>query len=199
MGRKANRVSIKYPVLILVILAFVAGSAAGAFAELRIDSESRDGGLLYIDNAQAGGENNLSRASVFKQSIKNNGLLLIIMAAGGLTAALFPAILLAIVYKGAALGFTSALILDGNSRAGILEVCRLLLLHNLVFIPLFAVYGYICLSMAFDTLERRKKKMRRKYSDDLSGFVYATAAAAVVLCIGAATEAFINPVIGGLI
>lgn len=40
MGRKANRVSIKYPVLILVILAFIAGSAAGAFAELRIDRKS---------------------------------------------------------------------------------------------------------------------------------------------------------------
>ena len=105
-----------------------------------------------------------------------------------------------ILYKGAALGFTSALIMEGSQDKGILECCTALLPQNLILIPLMGVYGYFTVCMAMSVIRCRNKRYRgRIYGDNIKVYLMITGLAAVFLCMAAAIEGFINPVLSGII
>ncbi|MBQ4340433.1 MAG: stage II sporulation protein M [Firmicutes bacterium] len=197
-GYKEPRIRVS--VVLLILILFIGGSALGAYIETGIDDTARNGALQYIDSvlkedpAQGGG------TAVFKDSLKNNGILLLAMTVGGVTVILFPAALAVITYKGMALGFTSALIMEGASGNGVLECCAALLPQNLVLIPLFGIYGYFTFCMAMSVIRCRNKRYRgRIYADNLKVYLMITVPAAIFLCITAAVEGFINPLLSGII
>lgn len=197
-GYKEPRVKVSVVLLIMVLI--MGGSALGAYMETGIDDTARNGALQYIDSifqedpARGGG------TAVFKESLKNNGILLLIMSVGGVTVFLFPAALAVIIYKGMALGFTSALIMEGSAGKGVPECCAALLPQNLVLIPLFVIYGYFTLCMAMSVIGCKNKRYRGKiYADNLKVYLIITVPAAVLLCVAAAVEGFINPLLSGII
>ena len=198
--RDRRGVQVKISAVLLILLLFMGGSALGAFIETGIEESARTGALQYIDSILKEGAIQGDGAAVFKESLKSNGILFFIMALGGITVFLFPAALAVILYKGAALGFTSALIMAGSQDKGILECCTALLPQNLILIPLMGVYGYFTVCMAMSVIRCRNKRYRgRIYGDNIKVYLMITGLAAVFLCMAAAIEGFINPVLSGII
>ncbi|MDO4481824.1 MAG: stage II sporulation protein M, partial [Bacillota bacterium] len=104
---------------------------------------------------------------------------------------LAPAVLF---YKGMAVGFTSGLIMESSPGNGVLKCCASLLLQNMIFMTVLGIYCYFTVCMAGGVIKCRNKRFRLKiYGDNLRLLIPVSAAAFVLLCLGAAAEAFINP------
>lgn len=192
-GRKKT---LRISVVIIITLLFFAGSALGALAETRIDAGTRSGASAYIDSLLQAETRQGDGMGVFADSFRSNGILLLAMAVGGITVVLFPAALAVLLYKGAAIGFTSAVILEGSPGTGVLRCCAALLPQNLIFIPLLAIYAYFTICSAMDIIRCRNQRFRgRIYGDSMKVYLLVSVAGAVLLCLGAGIEAFLNPVL----
>lgn len=191
---------VKISVVVLILMLFMGGSAVGAFMETGIDSGERNSGIQYINGILAGESQQDEGISVFKESLKSNGKLLMIMGISGATVIFFPAAMAVIVYKGMALGFTSSLIMEGSADKGILESCAALLPQNLVIIPLMGIYGYFTICMAMSVIGCRNKRYRgRIYADNIKVYFLITVFSTVGLCAASAIEGFINPLLSVII
>lgn len=200
MKKRKNEVS--FMLIAMICMALAAGSAAGAFAESRIDDSSRNGSMEYINRALLTGNNTNEAAEenskniVFKETFKNNGILLLSMSAAGISVVLFPAVFLIMFYKGAALGFSSALVMESVGKGGIVQSLKIFLLPNVIMIPLFILYGYFCAGMALRVIRGKNPSVKRRiFSENVKLFFPAMLVSMLILTAAAAAEAYLNPLL----
>lgn len=197
-GKKENRVKIS--VVIIIMLLLMGGSAAGAYIETGMDEAERTGAVGYLNSVLNHGGDSTGGTAVFKEAVKSNGLMLAVMGVGCMSVVLFPLAPAVLFYKGMAVGFTSGLIMEGSPGTGIPQCCAALLLQNVIFMSMLGVYCYFTICTAMSVIKCRNRRFRaRIYGDNLKLLVLVTGAAGILLCLGAAAEAFINPVLSGII
>jgi stage II sporulation protein M len=103
-----------------VLFFFILGISAGVFTELMMSSKDKEGMISYLDKYfLLTDPSELTFSEIFMQSAGNNLGLLFIMILAGFTAIGFPAALAALIYKGMALGFSAALLVDSMSFKGV--------------------------------------------------------------------------------
>ncbi|MDI9494201.1 MAG: stage II sporulation protein M [Bacillota bacterium] len=182
--------------LLLVLFCFMTGIAMGAFTELLLSDDAKENiqGFLDLHFTISGPMGDLLPDLFLASSAANLGLLLIIML-GGLTIIGFPAALLALIYKGAALGFAAALLTDTFDARGVFLVLLTLFSPNLFIIPALLGSAIASLRLAFDILACGPSQLKKNLADRAGSFmIFQTVMAALVL-FGCFIESFISPLL----
>ena len=178
----------------LTLFFFIAGLSCGIFAELLMNSTQKLQMSDYLtQNLFSSDLSEASLSSVFFTSAANNLGLLWLIFLSGLTVIGFAAALITVVYKGMALGYTSALFLESMSGQGACAIIASILPQNMIFIPVFLVACVCALNFAASLFHMKKQGMKKGLTSHVGPYlsIYLILSAAVIAaCL---IESFISP------
>lgn len=179
---------------------FIAGISAGVFTELLMSNAEKEtlisylGKYLLLPNLKE-----VSFSHLFFSSVGNNLILLVIIALAGATAIGFPVTLITLAYKGMALGFSSALLIDSMSYKGLALVMASMLPQNLIFIPAILIGGIASLNVAFHLISQRKFGMKKGLAECAGPYLVLNIILILAILAGSFVESFISPLLTQLI
>lgn len=172
---------------------FAAGLSSGVFIELFMGAEEKVQIADYLTkNLFIPGVSG-SLPPVFMQSAANNLGLLLISLVAGITVIGFPAAFLAIAYKGMALGFSSALLIDSMAGKGVLVILLSMVPQNLILIPAFLTATVAAANIASRVYSGRHKGVKKSLEQSAGPYLSAYAVLAAAVLVGCLIEAFISP------
>ncbi len=179
---------------------FILGISAGVFTELMMTSTEKESVISYLDKYfLLTNPKDLAFTEIFANSAGHNLGLLFIMLLSGLTAIGFPVALAALVYKGMALGFSAALLIESLSFKGIAIIFTSMVPQNLIIIPAMILAGVAALNVAFHTISNRKFGIKKSLAESSSSYLFVNAILAVAILIGCFIESFLSPLLTQLI
>jgi stage II sporulation protein M len=179
---------------------FLLGISAGIFTELMMPSAEKEGMIAYLDQYfLLSNPNELEFTEIFMKSAGNNLGLLFIMLLSGLTAFGFPVALAALIYKGMALGFSAALLIDTLSFKGVAIVFTSMIPQNLIIIPAIILAGVAALNVAFHTISNRKFGIKKSLAESSGSYLFINAVLAAAILVGCIIESFLSPLLTQLI
>lgn len=179
---------------------FLLGISAGIFTELMMSTVEKEGMISYLDKYfLLTSPSDLAFTEIFMKSAGNNLSLLLIMLLSGLTAFGFPAALAALIYKGMALGFSAALLIDSMSFKGVAIVFTSMIPQNLIIIPAIILAGVAALNIAFHTISNRRFGIKKSLAESSGSYLFINAVLAVAILIGCVIESFLSPLLTQLI
>lgn len=182
------------PVLVTVLFTFLLGISVGVFTEVLLSPEKREsieGFLnLHLFLSQIPGT---ELPYVFLRSAASNIVLLIVITLAGLTIIGFPAALLVLLYKGAALGFSAALLIETLDFKGVLLVLLTLVPQNLILIPAFLAASMSSINLAFSMLSSGPRGIKNSLSVNAGNFIAFNLLMSVFILGGCFIESFISP------
>lgn len=182
------------PVLMTVLFFFLLGISAGVFTEAFLSPENKESIQSFLDGALFLADlSGISLPDVFLSSLAVNLILLFLIALSGFTVIGFPAALLILVYKGATLGFSSALLMETMGMKGAAAVLLTLAPQNLLLIPAFLTGAMAALSFSFSVLSGRSRSVRKSLSGNAAGYLLLFFALSLLVLGGCLIEAFIGP------
>ena len=178
--------------ILTVVFFFVAGLSCGAFSERLLEQEAFQTAAGYIRGMQQPAME--AAAPFWELALKpflHNALLLIVAAAGAFSVAGFPLVFAVLLFKGACLGFTLALMAEVMEAGPFLKAAVFLLPQNLIVIPALLVFCIAGLCFSFQILGEGGKRGRRLlYRRGAGGLFLCFLLSAAALGAGAVTEAF---------
>lgn len=179
---------------------FLLGISAGVFTELMLTSAEKEGIISYLDKYfLLTNPSDLAFSEIFMKSAGNNlGLLLIIILAG-ITAIGFPVVLAALIYKGMALGFSAALLIDSMAFKGVAIVFTSMIPQNLIIIPAVLLAGVAALNIAFHTISNRRFGIKKSLAESSGSYLFINVVLAAVILAGCFIESFLSPLLTRLI
>lgn len=179
---------------------FILGISAGIFTELMMTVSEKQRMAAYLDQYfLLKNPSDLAFSEIFLKSAGNNLSLLFIMMLAGLTAIGFPAALAALTYKGMALGFSAALVIDSMSFKGVAVILTSMIPQNLIIIPAVLLAGTAALNLAFRTLASRRSGMKKSLAESAGSYALINAALAAAMLTGCLIESFLSPLLTRLI
>ncbi len=186
--------------LIAVFFCFVLGISLGSFTELFLSSEAKESMWSFLDFHLLLPEStgNFIPELLVKSLATNFGLFLIILLSG-ITIIGFPAAPFALIYKGAALGFSAALLMDTMGARGVLLVLLTLLPANLFLIPALCCASAASLRLSFDLLSSGPLHIKKSLTGKASSFMTFQGLTAILLLVGCLVEALISPLLQQLL
>lgn len=179
---------------------FLLGISAGIFTELMMTSAEKEGIIAYLDKYfLLTNPGDLAFSDIFMKSAGNNLGLLVIMILSGITAIGFPVVLAALIYKGMALGFSAALLIDSMSFKGVAIVFTSMIPQNLIIIPAVIIAGVAALNIAFHTISNRRFGIKKSLAESSGSYLFINAILAAVIIVGCIIESFLSPLLTQLI
>lgn len=179
---------------------FLLGISAGVFTELMLTSTEKEGIISYLDKYfLLTNPSDLAFSDIFMKSAGNNLGLLIIIILAGITAIGFPVVLAALIYKGMALGFSAALLIDSMSFKGVAIVFTSMIPQNLIIIPAVLLAGVAALNIAFHTISNRRFGIKKSLAESSGSYLFINAVLAAVILAGCFIESFLSPLLTRLI
>lgn len=179
---------------------FLLGISAGVFTELMMTSAEKEGIISYLDQYfLLNNPNDLAFSEIFMKSAGNNLGLLLIMLLAGISAFGFPVALAALIYKGMALGFSAALLIDSMSFKGVAIVFTSMIPQNLIIIPAIVIAGVAALNVAFHTISNRRFGIKKSLAECSGSYLFINAVLAAVILVGCFIESFLSPLLTQLI
>lgn len=173
---------------------FAAGLSSGVFIELFMSPEAKLQLADYLTkNLLTPDFSGASLPTVFLQSAANNLGLLLLILVSGISVIGFPAAFLAVAYKGMALGFSSAILIESMSGKGVAVVLLSMAPQNLILIPAVLAAAIASANMASRVFSDRHRGVKKSLELSAGPYfsLYAVLAAAVLA--GCLIEAFISP------
>lgn len=179
---------------------FLLGISAGIFTELMMTSAEKEGMISYLDQYfLLSSPSDLAFSDIFMKSAGNNLGLLVIMLLSGITAIGFPVALAALIYKGMALGFSAALLIDSMSFKGVAIVFTSMIPQNLIIIPAIIIAGVAALNLAFHTISNRRFGIKKSLAESSGSYLFINVVLAAVILVGCFIESFLSPLLTQLI
>jgi len=179
---------------------FLLGISAGIFTELMMSSAEKEEMISYLDQYfLLSNPSDLAFSDIFMKSAGNNLGLLFIMLLSGLTAIGFPIALAALIYKGMALGFSAALLIDSMSFKGVAIVFTSMIPQNLIIIPAIILAGVAALNVAFYTISNRKFGIKKSIAESSGSYLFVNVILATAILVGCFIESFLSPLLTQLI
>lgn len=179
---------------------FVLGISAGIFTELMMNNSEKEGIIDYLEKyLLLTNLKDVTFSEIFLNSAGNNlGLLGIIMISG-LTAIGFPAALAALTYKGMALGFSAALLIDTMSYKGVAVIFTSMLPQNLIIIPAILLAGVAALNISSKTISNRRFGIRKSIAENSGPYMIINIFLSLAILAGCFIESFVSPILTQLI
>jgi stage II sporulation protein M len=179
---------------------FFFGISAGVFTELMMESGEKENIRSYLDKYFLLSDlDNVTFQDIFFTSAGNNLGFLIIIILSGLTAIGFPVVLATLIYKGMALGFSAALLIDSMSHKGVALVLTSMLPQNLIFIPVLILGGVVALNLAFYTFSNRRSGIKKSLRESSGPYFTINLILAIAIIVGCFVESAISPLLTQLI
>jgi stage II sporulation protein M len=179
---------------------FLLGISAGVFTELMLTSTEKEGIISYLDKYfLLTNPSDFPFSEIFMKSAGNNLGLLFIIILAGITAIGFPVVLAALIYKGMALGFSAALLIDSMSFKGVAIVFTSMIPQNLIIIPAVLLAGVAALNIAFHTISNRRFGIKKSLAESSGSYLFINAILAAVILAGCFIESFLSPLLTRLI
>ena len=179
---------------------FVLGLSAGIFTELMMTSADKESMLSYLDKYFfLSNPKDLAFVDIFMNSAGNNLGLLIIILLSGLTAIGFPVAMAALIYKGMALGFSAALLIDSMNFKGVAIVFTSMIPQNLLIIPAMILAGVAALNLAFHTIANRKFGIKKSLAESSGSYLFLNLLLGIAVLAGCFIESFLSPLLTRLI
>ncbi|NLY70128.1 MAG: hypothetical protein GX076_00330 [Clostridiales bacterium] len=186
------------PILLICLFFFMFGLSIGIFGEILLSAEEKESLQSFIDlNLFSSQIPDLPY--VFLLSIIKNLFLLIVIAVSGLTIIGFPATLLVLIYKGAALGFTSSLLIETLGTKGIVLILLSLVPQNIVLIPVFLIAAVASLKISLSILGNSPMDIKKGLRERAGSFIALMFILSIFLVGGCLIESFISPFLQQLI
>ncbi len=178
----------------------ILGISAGIFTEIMMTDAEKEEIILYLDKYfLLANPDELAFTEILMHSSGNNLGLLIIMLLSGLSAVGFPIALAAMVYKGMALGFSAALLIDSMSFKGIAIIFTSMIPQNLIIIPAFLIAAAAALNIAFFSIKNRRFGFKRSLSENAGPYLFLNTVLALVIMAGCFIESSLSPLLTQLI
>lgn len=178
----------------------VLGISAGIFTEIMMSGTEKEEIISYLDQyLLLANPNELTFVEILMHSAGNNLGLLFIMLLSGLSAVGFPVALAAIVYKGMALGFSAALLIDSMSFKGAAIILTSMVPQNLIIIPVFVIALVAALNTAFFTIKNRRFGFKKSLSKNVSPYLFLNSILALAIIAACFIESFFSPLLTRLI
>ena len=179
---------------------FLFGISAGVFTELMMSTAEKESMVTYLNHYfQLTTLDDLSFSDIFMNSAGNNLGLLVIMLLSGLTAIGFPVALAALSYKGMALGFSAALLIDSMSFKGVALIFTSMIPQNLILIPSLIFAGIAALNIAFHTISNRRFGIKKSLAENSGSYLFLNMILLASILVGCFIESFISPLLTQLI
>lgn len=179
---------------------FILGISAGVFTELMMTSVEKQGMISYLDKYfLLTNPNDLAFSDIFMKSAGNNLGLLVIMLISGITAIGFPIAMAALIYKGMALGFSAALLIESMSFKGVAIIFTSMLPQNLIIIPAIVIAGVAALNVAFHTISNRRFGIKKSLAESSGSYLFINTILAAAIIVGCFIESFLSPLLTRLI
>lgn len=186
--------------IIAAIFFFMIGISSGVFTELMMSPSEKESAISYfnqyflIENT-----NSVPYIDVFVNSAMSNLGLLLIIVLSGLIAFGFPVALGTLVYKGAALGFSAALLIESLPEKGILFIFTSMIPQNLILIPALMLATVASLNLSFFIFSNRKFSIKKSLTESFGPYIFIHIMLALIVLVGCFVESFICPILTGLI
>ncbi len=189
-----------FAILAAVAFCFLMGISLGAFTALLLSAEAKEGIRSFLDFnlLLSGPTGNVFPDLFLKSAFVNFGLFLIILLAG-VTIIGFPAAFLALLYKGAALGFSSALLMDTLHAKGVLLVLLTLLPPNLILIPGLCGGAMASTRLALELISEGPLEIKKNLVKRAGPFLSIQGVMAALVLTGCLIESFISPLLQRLL
>ena len=179
---------------------FMLGISIGIFTELMMENSEKASVISYLEKYfLLNNTKELSFSGIFFNSAANNLGLLLIIILSGLTAIGFPVALAALTYKGMALGFSAALLIDSMSYKGLALVFTSMVPQNLILIPSLIVAGIIALNMAFLIISNRSNGIKKNLMQNAGSYLFIAMILTMAVLGGCLIESFISPILTQLV
>lgn len=182
-----------------VLFVFSLGLSIGIFMELLLSAADRENIGLFLDSYVFENLAGIDLLPVFLQSIFINFGLFFIMILAGISIIGFPAILLALLYKGASLGFSSALLIDTLGVKGVFTILLTLAPQNIILLPALLIAAIASLSLAFSLLATGPKGIKKSLTSYAGNFITCYLVIGVSLFVGCLIETLISPLLQQLL
>ncbi len=185
-------------IYIFVTSFFLVGIAAGAlivrFLEVDYLEELQTSFVSFLQSCQLYSNDNADFFQLLKVSYRKNILFLAVTWFLGLLWSGFPFVLLVLLLKGLALGFTVGFMVYNFALRGFLFSLAALLPHNIVLIPAFLFAATIATTYSYMHFKRRfssKKKPPEAHFGEYCLFILISF---FIILIGGFVEAYLSPV-----
>lgn len=182
----------------LVTSFFCLGIIAGALL-IRFSGEEQLGELnttlaLFFEGLKSETFNGLKPVELLSASYRKNVLFLLIIWLLGLAWFGFPLILLSLMFKGFALGFTVAFLVRRVALKGVVFSLAALLPHNFLFVPAYIAAATTATSFSFLKLNDRLTKKKVDRNHFYRQYCYFMFLVLLLMLAGGLVEAYITPV-----
>jgi len=170
----------------------ILGISMGVFTELFLPEEDKSRVALHLLEHLFPDGLQIDHSAVFFQSAGSHLGLLAVIFLSGLTSFGVPATYAALAYKGAALGFSAAILLDSLALRGVLTTVLAIVPSHLLILPALILAS----SAAINYVSSRRPGNRRKRSlssIEPGPYCLAFLFPLILILIAAVLEAFISP------
>lgn len=175
---------------------FIFGISVGTFMEVALSAEEKAGLLSALTGQVLSNEGMTNEfPSVFLHSAGNNLGLLALIALSGITVLGFPAAIAAVTYKGVALGFTSALILEFFPKNGAFLVLLSIVPQNFLLIPALIVAAQQASYLAINTFADRQNGIKKSLAKNAGPYLTIQFCLALIILLGCIIETVICPML----
>lgn len=187
-------------VFILALFFLAAGISCGAFTETLMTSGQKTALTEYLSSYLSfKGLAASDYQDIFINSLQSNLLLLIIMALPCLTGFGFPLAFAVLAYKGAAIGFSSALLIENMAQKGAALTFVSMAPQNLIILPAMYTAAVICTNLAFLILTGGLAQIKSTLASFAGTYGKMIGILALALAFGALVEASLSPALTRLI
>ena len=180
-------------ILLGVLFSLILGVSLGAFNEVQLSYGAKENIQEFLNSTMftSGTSDETTLSQLLLKSISTNGGLFLIILIAGISIFAFPAVFFALIYKGASLGFASALLMDTLGMKGVLLIVLKLLPSNLFLVPALILAATSSLKLSFGLLSAGSSNFKRKLQSKAGPYLIFQGILGIIVLGGCFIEAFI--------
>lgn len=145
-------------IYVVILFCYLLGLSIGAFTVKAVDPRHKQELYYYMrDFFNIFTNEGFLGLEIMKQSFINNFQLLALSWLLGFLIVTAPLVMLIVIFKGFIIGFSTGILIDSFSGAGLLVLLFSVIPQNLIIIFVFFLATQISLIFAWDTLKTRSK------------------------------------------
>lgn len=179
--------------LTAVLFSLIMGVSLGVFTEIQLSYDAKENIRQFLNSSILLSDPNdeITLTQVLLKSVATNGGIFLIILIGGILIFGFPAVFLAITYKGASLGFASALLMDTLGGKGMVLILLKLLPSNLFLVPALSLAATSSLKLSFGLLSSGPSNIKRNLQSKAGPYLIFQGIMGIIVLGGCFIESFI--------
>ncbi len=188
--RVSNNLKLNMVYYLIVFFIFIVGIMAGVYSGAALPSSARSALSAYVSGVFDASTGSFAISSIFFQALFSHAMLLMLIALSGLSVALIPVSMFALLFRGFLIGFAAAALINHGGAAGPFALLLCVVLPCLLIAPCYLYMAAGGMRSGVECIKLRgaaqnKARLREYFSKASSAFLTAL--------IGIALETLVVP------